>query len=78
MLLGHFEATPESWEAVSWLNTERLTRLYSFSDYLAAWQRHCPERHKAFVASLANEFGIILKPDGTDKIEAGNDKDAKK
>lgn len=61
-LLPIFEAAPEKWEAVSWLNTERLTKLHTFKDYLEAWRRNCPDRHKEFVRGIARQFGIELEP----------------
>ena len=59
-LLPLFEAVPERWEAVTWLNVEKLTPLHTFDDYLSAWQRHAPEKHREFIGTIAKEFGITL------------------
>ena len=61
-LLPLFEAAPEKWEAVTWLNGEKLTKLHSFQDYLEAWRRNCPEKHREFVTKIAAEFGIQMRP----------------
>ena len=59
-LLPLFEAEPESWEAVTWLNTEHLNKLFTFKDYLAAWRRNCPEKHRPFVTRIARQFELDL------------------
>lgn len=59
-LLPLFEQKPEQWEAVTWLNTETLTPAHTFKAYLEAWQRQCPEKHKAFVAEIARQFNLQL------------------
>jgi hypothetical protein len=55
-LLPLFEADPSRWEAVTWLNTETHTASTSFADYLQAWERHCPEKHKAFARQIRALF----------------------
>jgi hypothetical protein len=60
VLLKHFEATPDNWAAIEFLNAEPLTKDQTFKDYLTAWQKHCPEKRKSFVAELAKEFDIEL------------------
>ena len=51
-LLPLLEADPRRWEAFTWLNTEKLGASSSFADLLAAWETHCPDRHKAFVRDI--------------------------
>ena len=60
VLLPLFEGRPEAWEAVSSLNTEQFSGSYTLADFLKAWQRNCPEKHKAFVATIAKEFELDL------------------
>jgi len=60
-LLPLFEAEPEMWEAVSFLNTEKLTKLYSFKQYLEAWRRNSQEKHRAFIDKIALKFEIELE-----------------
>jgi hypothetical protein len=61
VLLPLFEQAPEHWEAVTWLNTEKLTPAHTFRTYLAAWRRNCPDKHKEFVAAIARQFKIELE-----------------
>jgi len=60
VLLPLFEAQPDAWETVTWLNEENFTGDYTFADHLKAWRRHCPEKHRAFVTKVAETFGIDL------------------
>lgn len=60
-LLPLFEKEPEMWEAVSFLNTEKLSKLYSFKQYLSAWRRNSPAKHRAFIDQIAKEFSIELE-----------------
>lgn len=60
-LLPLFEGNPEHWEAITWLNTATLPPHHSFADYLSAWRRNSPERHRAFITQIAKDFGIQLK-----------------
>jgi len=61
-LLPHFEAAPEHWEAIGWLNTGRGERPQTFPQYLSAWRDHAPPRHRAFIGRLAGELGVRLAP----------------
>ena len=60
-LLPLFEATPEHWAAVEYLNAAPSKTPRSFQQYLAAWHKHAPEKHKAFIAKIAARFGIELR-----------------
>ena len=55
-LLPLFETDPKRWESLTWLNTEKLGPKSSFAELLAAWEKNCPERHKAFVREVARLF----------------------
>jgi len=59
-LLTLLEKKPESWEAVTWLNTARADAGQTFPQYLAAWASHAPKRHHAFVQSVAGALGVQL------------------
>lgn len=60
LLLPLFEKDPSRWEAVSGLNTEKMDEKTTFAEYLAAWKRHCPEKHRAFVEEVAALFDVKL------------------
>ncbi|MEX2212487.1 MAG: hypothetical protein WD768_00070 [Phycisphaeraceae bacterium] len=60
-LLPLFEKTPEHWEAVTWLNAGEPVEDRHFDAYLAAWHANVPQRHKAFVAALAKELGVMIQ-----------------
>ena len=60
-LLSLFEAEPKMWEAVSSLNNEKVTKLFSFKQYLEAWRRNSAEKHRAFIDKLAEHFSIELE-----------------
>ena len=60
-LLPLFEATPEHWEAIWWLNAATRVEPQSFSEYLQAWRHEAPERHRPFIERLAEAFGQSLE-----------------
>lgn len=55
-LLPLFEEDSTRWEAMTWLNTEEHTASTSFAEYLEAWERHCPPKHKPFVKRIRGLF----------------------
>jgi hypothetical protein len=59
-LLSLFEEAPEAWAAVATLNKVRGDASRSFADYLRDWSRSAPERHRPFVAKVAERFGVAL------------------
>jgi hypothetical protein len=59
-LLPLFEKAPEHWEAITWLAKAKKGHSESLPDFLKAWQTHCPEKHRAFVAAIAQKLGIDL------------------
>ncbi len=61
-LLPLFEAQPSRWQAVGFLNKEKLDAGYDLKRYLGAWHRHCPEAHRAFVREVAKQFEIRIAP----------------
>jgi len=60
-LLPLFEKAPEHWEAITWLAKAKKGHSESLPDFLKAWQAHCPEKHRAFVAAIAEKFAIDLE-----------------
>ena len=60
-LLPLFEKEPEHWEAVTWLNEEKLDKTYDLKKYLDAWQKNAPGKHRAFIRKIAKKFGVTLK-----------------
>ncbi len=59
-LLPLFEREPESWQAIESVNTEKLTRRYSFQMYLEAWHRNAPAGRRNFIATIAKQFEIAI------------------
>jgi len=58
VLLKHFEKRPERWEAVRWLNSARSPDGETFEQYLGKWRDSVPPRHKPFVRTVAELYGI--------------------
>lgn len=61
VLLREFEARPEHWESVRWLNAKRTDAARTFDAYLSDWHDAVPEKHKPFVAKIAELFGKQMK-----------------
>lgn len=61
-LLPLFEAEPENWSAVQYLNNGAPDRSQSFEDYMKDWHRNVPANHRAFVRRIASEFGLEILP----------------
>ncbi|OAI54363.1 hypothetical protein AYO44_03585 [Planctomycetaceae bacterium SCGC AG-212-F19] len=59
-LLPLFEKTPAHWEAITWLAKAKKGHSESFADFLKAWQMDGPEKHRPFVAAIAEQFAIDL------------------
>ena len=59
-LLPLFEKTPEHWEAIGLLAKAKKGHAETLPEFLKAWQAQCPEKHRAFVAAVAQSFGIDL------------------
>jgi len=56
-LLPMFEAAPERWGALPFLNVVRGDATRSFPRYLGDWSRSAPEKHRELIATLASRFG---------------------
>lgn len=57
-LLPLFEAGPQSWDAVTYLNLSRPNGAATFDDYLTDWESNAPGRHKDFIWDIADMFGL--------------------
>ena len=60
-LLPLFEKEPEQWASVAWLNTEKLDEATTFEQYLSAWHKNCPEKHRGFVKKIAKALAIEIR-----------------
>lgn len=58
VLLPLLEKHPENWEAIAYLNVEPPSEPAGFAQYLAAWRRAAPEKHRAFIQQIAETFGV--------------------
>ncbi len=59
-LLSLFENSPESWQAVRYLNLGPTTDNNNLKSYLSGWHSRVPEKHKTFVTKIAEVFGIKI------------------
>ncbi|MFT4549489.1 MAG: hypothetical protein ACI9UA_006063 [Pseudoalteromonas tetraodonis] len=57
-LLPIFEANPEAWQTLPYLNVGRGKEQQSFNDYLRAWHDNTPEGLRAHVAKITREFKL--------------------
>ena len=64
VLLREFEAQPEHWESVRWLNARRTDAVRTFDAYLSDWHDSVPEKHKPFVGKIAALFGKHVEAAG--------------
>jgi len=65
-LLGLFEANPEHWAAIGYLNSGKAAS-DSLQDHLANWYRQTPARHRKIVASIIKMFELKVPPPGPEK-----------
>ena len=57
-LLPIFEAYPDGWRALHYINESVWDEAQDFSTYLRNWYEHSPKDLKPFVEKLAEQFGI--------------------
>ncbi len=60
MLLELFEAQPQNWAAVHYLNVSAGTPEQNFEKYLLEWRNNAPYRHHEFIEKIASRFGVRL------------------
>lgn len=58
-LLPLFEAQPEGWKALPYLNAPTAASSLSFSDYLQHWHAAVPPAQRRFVGELLFLFGLV-------------------
>ena len=63
VLLELFEAQPEHWEAVRWLNTSPAQEGDSLQTYLQKWHNAAPERHQEFIREIGRLYGVEVGPE---------------
>ncbi|MDB6071134.1 MAG: hypothetical protein JWL81_2305 [Verrucomicrobiales bacterium] len=68
-LLELLEGSPQSWEAVAWLNSAPAAEGDGFAEYLEKWRGAVPVRHREFVGEVMRRFG--LRPGGAERAEPG-------
>lgn len=59
-LLDLFEAHPNNWNAVFYLNVASNKSTLTFELYLAAWRDNAPQEHHQFIEEIAKRLGIHL------------------
>jgi hypothetical protein len=59
-LLPVFEAKPDGWEAVAFLNRSSSDAEKSLAQHLAEWRSQCPKELRPFVSRLAAVFAVKL------------------
>ncbi len=58
VLLPMFEAAPEHWPAVGYLNAKKTGNAASFDEYLDAWEESAPVKHRTFIRKIRLQFGM--------------------
>lgn len=59
-LLPLFEASPEHWAAIQYINDARPTAPQTFEEYMNDWHHHAPSRHSNFIREIAMQFGLEI------------------
>jgi len=59
-ILPLFEEAPERWGALTTLNAVRGDASRTFSRYLGDWSRSAAEKHRPFIARIADRFGVAI------------------
>ena len=57
-LLPLFEKDPTSWQAIRYINLGPKEENVSLEKYLRGWYQRVPAGHRAFVKSIAKQFGV--------------------
>jgi hypothetical protein len=59
-ILPLFDEAPERWAAVTILNAVHGDESRSFADCLRDWSKSSPEKHRPFIAMIADRFGVAI------------------
>ncbi|MBY0232896.1 MAG: hypothetical protein K2W96_26740 [Gemmataceae bacterium] len=62
VLLPMLEKEPGHWQALDGLNRFDPKKRLSFAEYLDDWRGRVPEERQAFVAAIAEAFGVLDRP----------------
>ncbi len=57
-LLPLFEAEPEHWAAIGYLNVGEAKEGQTFEQHLKTWHEQVPDKHRPFVVKVAGQFGL--------------------
>src|SRR6202008_3222732 len=61
-LLPIFEAEPEGWEAVTFLNRGSSNGQESLAQHFAQWRANCQDHLRPFVSNLGSALGVRFPP----------------
>eukprot|EP00747_Dinoflagellata_sp_TGD_P171226 gnl/TRDRNA2_/TRDRNA2_204796_c0_seq1.p1 gnl/TRDRNA2_/TRDRNA2_204796_c0~~gnl/TRDRNA2_/TRDRNA2_204796_c0_seq1.p1 ORF type:complete len:263 (+),score=18.65 gnl/TRDRNA2_/TRDRNA2_204796_c0_seq1:27-815(+) len=64
-LLPLFGESPQSWQALPYLNRGPLAENLSFVKYLTGWYKRVPSEHRHFVGKVAAAFAVDLEISAT-------------
>jgi len=68
LLLPLFEANPEHWETLSYLNLDPDDARSSLQDYLRNWYDNAPAAHRSFIADV---LALLRAPPTITVADAG-------
>lgn len=57
-LLPLFEAKPENWEAIRYLNKTPAKSGLTLKEYFTKWYKDAPKKHHALIKKIAKHYGI--------------------
>ncbi len=57
-LLPLFEAQPQHWNAIRYLNSTPSPQGETFQQYLTKWHNAAPQKHREFIIKVAAMFGV--------------------
>lgn len=58
-LLELFEAQPQHWASIAYLNTDQKVSAQSFEQYLQNWHDNSPEQHQRFIRQVSGKLGVL-------------------
>jgi len=59
-LLELFEARPQHWASIAYLNTAQPMSAQTFKQYLQDWHDNSPARHREFIMQVSDTFGVLI------------------
>jgi hypothetical protein len=76
LLLPLFEASPENWDALSYLNLDPADARNSLREYLHNWYDNAPAQHKEFVFGVLALLGVEAEDRPTASVDEGSPREA--